>query len=168
MIDTQTIFEIHHLKQQGMSERKIGKTLHLTRKTVRKYLDNPIQKRPVIRRKSKLDPFKDEIKQLLEQNPRVSAEVIKQRIEPMGYAGGITIVRDYLQKIRPTNKQAFIRFESAPGKQMQVDWGHFGSLVYGDTRRKPLCFWLLSKATVACCMWNLPIVRTNPLYINAC
>jgi transposase len=136
MIDTQTIFEIHHLKQQGMSERKIGKTLHLTRKTVRKYLDNPIQKRPVIRRKSKLDPFKDEIKQLLEQDPRISAEVIKQRIEPMGYAGGITIIRDYLQKIRPTNKQAFIRFESAPGKQMQVDWGHFGTLVYGDTRRK--------------------------------
>jgi len=136
MIDTQTVFEIHHLKQQDMSERKIAKTLHLTRKTVRKYLDNPMQKRPVIRRKSKLDPFKNEIKQLLEQDPRVSAEVIKQRIDSMGYAGGITIIRDYLQKIRSTNKQAFIRFESAPGKQMQIDWGHFGSLAYGDTRRK--------------------------------
>ena len=136
MIDTQTVFEIHHLKQQDMSERKIAKTLHLTRKTVRKYLDNPMQKRPVIRRKSKLDPFKNEIKQLLEQDPRVSAEVIKQRIDSMGYAGGITIIRDYLQKIRSTNKQAFIRFESAPGKQMQIDWGHFGSLAYGDTHRK--------------------------------
>ncbi len=128
MIDTQTIFEIHHLKQQGFSERKIAKTVHLTRKTVRKYLDNPIQKRPVIRRKSKLDPFKNEIKQLLEQDSRISAEVVKQRIESMGYAGGITIIRDCLQKIRPTNRQAFIRFESAPGKQMQIDWGHFGSL----------------------------------------
>ena len=136
MIDTQTIFEIHHLKEQGMSERRIAKTLHLTRKTIRKYLDNPIRKRTVIRRKSKLDPFKNEIKQLLEQDSRVSAEVVKQRIESIGYAGGITIIRDYLQKIRPTNKQAFIRFESAPGKQMQVDWGHFGSLTYGDTRRK--------------------------------
>ena len=136
MIDTQTVFEIHHLRQQGLSERKISRTLQLTRKTVRKYLDNPMQKRPAIRRKSKLDPFKNEIKQLLEQDPRVSAEVIKQRIESMGYAGGITIIRDYLQKIRPTSKQAFIRFESAPGKQMQIDWGHFGSLAYGDTRRK--------------------------------
>jgi len=133
MIDTQTIFEIHHLKQQGMSERRIAGTLHLTRKTVRKYLDNPIPKRPVIRRKSKLDPFKNEIKQLLEQDSRVSAAVIKQRVESMGYAGGITIIRDYLQKIRPTNKQAFIRFESPPGKQMQIDWGHFDSLVYVDT-----------------------------------
>jgi len=136
MIDTQTVFEIHHLRQQGLSERKISRTLQLTRKTVRKYLDNPMQKRPAIRRKSKLDPFKNEIKQLLEQGPRVSAEVIKQRIESMGYAGGITIIRDYLQKIRPTSKQAFIRFESAPGKQMQIDWGHFGSLAYGDTHRK--------------------------------
>lgn len=136
MIDTQTIFEIHRLKQQAMSERNIAKTLHLTRKTIRKYLDNPIQKRPVIRRKSKLDPFKNEIKQLLKQDPRVSAEVVKQRIESMGYPGGITIIRDYLQTVRPINKQAFIRFESAPGKQMQVDWGHFGSLAYGDTRRK--------------------------------
>lgn len=136
MIDTQTIFEIHHLKQQGMSERNIAKTLHVTRKTIRKYLKDPIPKRPSIRRKSKLDPFKNEIKQLLEQDPRVSSEVIKQRIESMGYAGGITIIRDYLQQIRPTNKQAFIRFESAPGKQMQIDWGHFGSLAYGDTRRK--------------------------------
>jgi len=136
MIDTQTVFEIHHLKQQDMSERKIAKTLHLTRKTVRKYLDNPMQKPPVIRRKSKLDPFKNEIKQLLEQDTRVSAEVIKQRIKSMGYAGGITIIRDYLQKMRPTNKQAFIRFESAPGRQMQIDWGHFSSLAYGDTRRK--------------------------------
>jgi transposase len=136
MIDTQIVFEIHRLRQQGLSERKISKTLHLTRKTVRKYLDNPMQKRPDIGRKSKLDPFNNEIKQLLEQDSRVSAEVIKQRIESMGYAGGITIIRDYLQKIRPTSKQAFIRFESAPGKQMQIDWGHFGSLAYGDTHRK--------------------------------
>jgi transposase len=30
----------------------------------------------------------------------------------------------------------FIRFESAPGQQMQIDWGHFGTLAYGDTLRK--------------------------------
>jgi transposase len=136
MIDTQTIFQIHQLKQQGMSERKIAQILHLTRKTVRKYLDDPILKHPVVRRNSKLDPFKDHIQQLIEQDPRVSGEVIKQRIESMGYGGGITIIRDYVQQIRPRQKKAFIRFESSPGKQMQIDWGHFGSLPYGDTRRK--------------------------------
>jgi len=136
MIDIQTVFEIHQLKQKGMSVRSIAKTLCLTRKTVRKYLENPIQKRPVTCRKSKLDPFKDRIKHLIEQEPRVSSSVIQQRIETLGYKGSITIIRDYLQHIRPTNKQAFIRFESEPGKQMQIDWGHFGSLPYGDTKRK--------------------------------
>jgi transposase len=33
-------------------------------------------------------------------------------------------------------RHAFIRFESPPGKQMQIDWGHFGSLRYEDTMRK--------------------------------
>jgi transposase len=136
MIDTQTIFQIHQLKQQGMSVRRIAQSLRLTRKTVHKYLRDPIQRRPAIVRKSKLDPFRDHIKQLIEQDPRVSCQVIKQRIESMGYAGGITIIQDYVQQIRPRSKKAFIRFESPPGKQMQIDWGHFGSLSYGDTRRK--------------------------------
>ncbi len=30
----------------------------------------------------------------------------------------------------------FIRFESSPGEQFQTDWGHFGSLPYGNTKRK--------------------------------
>ena len=50
----------------------------------------------------------------------------------------ITIVRDLLRKIRGSQKQrtAYIRFESEPGEQMQIDWGHFGSLIYGHTKRK--------------------------------
>jgi len=29
-----------------------------------------------------------------------------------------------------------LRFESLPGEQMQIDWGHFGSLLYAETKRK--------------------------------
>jgi len=57
-----------------------------------------------------------------------------------GYEGGISILKDYLKTVRkPVEKNAFIRFESPPGRQMQVDWGHFGSLRYGDTKRKLYC-----------------------------
>jgi predicted DNA-binding protein (MmcQ/YjbR family) len=61
---------------------------------------------------------------------------VLQQLE--GFTGKITIVRDYLRQLRGKRKQriAYARFESAPGEQMQVDWGHFGSLEYGDTRRK--------------------------------
>jgi transposase len=61
-----------------------------------------------------------------------------QRIEKEGFDGRITILRDYLKDLRGQRrfKTPFIRFESEPGKQMQIDWGHFGSLPYVDTKRK--------------------------------
>src|SRR4030042_1303946 len=40
-------------------------------------------------------------------------------------------------------KEALIRFEALPGEQFQVDWGHFGSIVYGDTQRKLYCLAVL-------------------------
>jgi transposase len=90
-------------------------------------------------RTSKLDPFKEEIQRLLKQDPSVSGAVLYQRLQPQGYTGGMSILREYLQQIRPKEKRAYIRFESAPGEQFQVDWGHFGSLIYGKTPRKLYC-----------------------------
>ena len=48
-------------------------------------------------------------------------------------------MRAYLRSIRPKPREAFIRFESQPGEQFQIDWGHFGSLAYGNTSRKLYC-----------------------------
>jgi transposase len=71
--------------------------------------------------------------------PKVSAVVVHQRLNPLGFDGGLSIVRDYLRSIRPKQKEAFIRFESKPGHQCQTDWGHFGNLVYGNCSRKLYC-----------------------------
>lgn len=139
MISKRTIFEIHRLDNLGWSERRIARELRVGRTTVKKYLKNPEQglakKRP---RASKLAPYRNLIDQLLEQDPLVKAPVILQRLQQNGFDGKITILRDYLQKIRGQAKyrEPFIRFESDPGKQMQIDWGHFGSLTYRDTKRK--------------------------------
>ncbi len=138
MISKRTIFEIHRLKDLGWADRKIARKLRLSRDTVKKYLENPerVHKRPV--RASKLDPYHDLIDQFLEQDPEVKAPVVLQRIQQNGFDGKITIVRDHLLKIRGQlkNREPFIRFESPPGKQVQIDWGHFGSLSYGYTKRK--------------------------------
>jgi transposase len=141
MIDKRTVFEIHRLADEGLSIRKIARTLRISRKVAAKYLNDPNPKRPAIRRASKLDPFKDEITRMLEIDPRVSAVVIRQRLMDKGFEGGTTILRDYLSSVRPISKkkQPFIRFESLPGEQCQIDWGHFGSMVYGDTKRKLYC-----------------------------
>ena len=139
MINRRTIFEIHRMFQEGYKVRQIARTLKLSRESVKRYLDNPDPPRPVIVRTSKLDPFKDQVQTFLEQLPSVSGAVLYQRLRPQGYTGGITILRDYLQEVRPKKKRAYIRFESPPGEQFQIDWGHFGSLVYGKTPRKLYC-----------------------------
>lgn len=138
MIDKRTIFEIHRLKDLQWSERKIAGALRVSRKTVKKYLENPEQVHQTFTRASKLDPYRDLIDQFLEQDPKVKAPVVLQRLQQNGFGGQLTIVRDHLQKIRGQSKhrEPFIRFESPPGKQVQIDWGHFGSLIYGATRRK--------------------------------
>lgn len=141
MIDSRTIFEIHRLAHEGLSMRRIATTLGINRLTVQKYLRDPSVKRLHFRRSSKLEPFTDEIERLLAIDPKVSAVVMRQRLEALGFDGGITILRDYLRNIREATKtkQPVIRFESAPGVQCQTDWGHFGSIAYGNTTRKLYC-----------------------------
>lgn len=138
MIDERTIFEIHRLKRLGWSDRKIARALRIDRASVKKYFTAPTPVRKRVVKGSKLDPYRELINQLLEQDPDVSAPVVLQKLMDSGFDGRITIVRDYLRQVRGSRKKrkAYTRFESPPGKQMQVDWGHFGSLPYGDTRRK--------------------------------
>ena len=139
MLDRRTIFEIHRLKNMGMSQNQIAGQLRVGRETIKKYLENPEKtfnsKTP---RGSKLDPFKDDIDRYLDEAPYVKATVIIQRLQQKGFTGEITILRNHLRKIRgkSKNREPYIRFESGPGEQMQIDWGHFGSLVYGEEKRK--------------------------------
>ena len=139
MIEQRTIFEICRLANEGLSARKIAKQVGHDRGTVAKCLREPQRKRPTYTRASKLDPFKDEISGLLERDPDAPATVIMQRLVDKGFTGRISILRTYLRKARKRKARSFIRFESAPGEQCQVDWGHFGSLDYGDTKRKLYC-----------------------------
>jgi transposase len=119
------------------SIRQIARQLGLDRGSVKKYLEQPditCQKRPG--RVSKLDPYRDLIREMVNDYPQIKAPVVLQHIRVKGFTGEITIVRDYLKQIRQDKKQAFIRFESRPGEQFQIDWGHFGSLTYGKSSRK--------------------------------
>jgi transposase len=139
MIDMKMVFEIHRLKDMGMSKREIAKTIDCSRKTVSKYISNPELK--LSKRKSrtlKLAPYYDYIKGLINKYPKLKAPVVLNQIQEKGFDGEISILRDFLRKTRGQSltKQAYCRFESKPGQQMQVDWGHFGTISYGKTKRK--------------------------------
>ncbi len=139
MIDKRAIFEIHRLKDTGLSNREIAGQLQMDRETVAKYLKNP--NAALTRRKkkvSKLDPYRDLVSDMVKQYPAIKAPVVMQRINEKGFDGEITIVRALLRQIRgqSCHREPFIRVESDAGYQMQVDWGHFQSLKYGDVSRK--------------------------------
>ncbi len=139
MINRSDVFTIHKLWNQGFTKRQIATKLQLDRGTVAKYLANPApatQKRRV--KQSKLDPYRSMVDEMLEQCQTVKAPVVLQRLIEKGFDGEITIVRDLLRKLRGqmANRQPFIRFETEPGEQIQIDWGNFGSLPYGSTCRK--------------------------------
>jgi len=138
MIDKRTVFEIHRLKDMGFSARQIARSLNLDRDTVKKYVHDPDTKsNPRSERPSKLDPFRELIKDMIAQYPKVKAPVVLRQIQDKGFNGEITIIRDYLRHLKEGSfQEPFIRFESLPGKQMQIDWGHFGSIAYGNTLRK--------------------------------
>ena len=139
-----TLYRLRH--DEKWSVRRIARELHIARKTVRKYLRSPAgsaKARPP--RKSKLDPFKPTVRELVEQDPKASAVVIFDRLRTLGFDGEISILRDYLNTVRPVlhPPRAFVRVESSPGDRFEIDWGHFGALDYQGDKRKLYAFCLI-------------------------
>jgi transposase len=63
--------------------------------------------------------------------------VLLRELRERGYAGGYTVLKDYLQPKREAGRMAAVRrFETPPGRQAQVDWGHLGTLeIDGEENR---------------------------------
>lgn len=146
MLTPDQISELHRLHWvEKWPQRKIARHLHIGRRTVAKYLHAPAPK-PVHRERTrKIDPWKAAIADLLLQDPDANAPVIAQRLKPLGYDGGFTIIKDYLRVLRKNSvaRRAYVRVEPAPGERFDVDWGHFGALVYNGATRKLYAFCLV-------------------------
>src|SRR5215475_13117120 len=146
MLTNEQIDTIHRLHfVEKWTVRQIARHLHIGRRTVAKYLVQPAQTSLHPNRGSKLDRFKPRIEEWLEQDSSVTAAVILQRLRELGFAGGYTIVKDHLQQVRTEKKarRAFVRMEPAAGERFEIDWAHFGSLVYNGAPRKLYAFALV-------------------------
>jgi transposase len=137
MIDYETYVRIrNYFTRDGLNYSQIADELNLDHRTVarwaneKRYLPRRSAKRP-----SKLDPFKNDIVRMLEKHP-YSARQIYQRIQQNGFDGGITIVTDYVRKIRPPKTKTFLKLVFAPGECAQVDWGSYGNVRVGSTSRR--------------------------------
>jgi transposase len=92
---------------------------------------------------SGLDPYKPFIAEVLEQHPRLRATRLHAMLQGRGYPGGVLAVRRYVRAVRPRRAEAYLRLQTLPGEQGQVDWGHFGTVTVGHARRPLVCFVLV-------------------------
>lgn len=131
--------EILTLKKAGLSDRHIARRLGIDPRTVKKYASNPekvFKDRASIVRPSILDPFKENIAVWLDQDIDYSAVWIYDHLKPMGYTGGYEIVKRYVRKIKAERTRvAYLRFETEPGLQAQVDWSEFTYFLPDGTTR---------------------------------
>ena len=143
MLDYETFCKIRdHLGRQQLSVIQTARALALDARTVAKWAGvEQFRARAGVPRVGKLDAFKGQIVRWLDAHP-YSAQQIFQRLCEAGYDGGITIVKDYVHRIRPRHQGAFLKLDFVAGECAQVDWGEFGTIAVGSTRRR-LSFFLM-------------------------
>ena len=77
-------------------------------------------------RPSIVDPYAEFIRQTLDQYPRLRATRIYQMVRDRGYAGSVVQLRRQVARLRPSIREPFLRLQTFPGEQGQIDWAHFG------------------------------------------
>jgi transposase len=121
--------EVRRLHQEGLSKSAIAERLGMSRVTVRRLLS--LERPPTYERKatgSLIDAFADEIASMLDADPKVPATVVLQQLRRVGYAGGVTILKEHLADVRPQflAARSFQRTTYLPGEISQIDWWHTG------------------------------------------
>lgn len=84
-----------------------------------------------------LAPYLAFIDETLQKYPRLVAPRLFEMVRDRGYSGSLRTLRRYLQTARPDPKrEAFLRTETLPGEQAQIDWAHVGSMPVPGGERK--------------------------------
>jgi transposase len=137
MINYEIFCKIKQLHEQdGLNASQISREIDVDQRTVAKWLtEKHYRPRKNEGRVSILDPFKAEICQMLEKH-QFTATQIYQHLQGVGYAGSYNTVKRYVSKVRPKRSPAFLKLAFSPGECAQVDWGEYGTVNVGETRRR--------------------------------
>lgn len=130
---------LHVIEHVGI--RELARRFGVDRNTVRRAIrsaDPPRYSRQ--RLPSKLDPFTDEINRLLKEDPRLPVVRLRELLQPLGYAGGETILKEHVREIRPMfdPPRTFQRTVYVPGELAQCDLWEPSRLIpvgYGQMRK---------------------------------
>jgi transposase len=134
----------------GESARRIARDMGISRTTVRKYRDlaeprgylQPGQSlpddatlrsafgpdpQPRPRAASTVEPYQAVVQQLMDQGVEMTAMYQRLR-DNHGYTGSYSAIRRYVHRAYPHTPEAVVRVHTAPGEELQVDFGSVGSL----------------------------------------
>lgn len=116
---------INVLRKRGVYLKDIAAELEVHPRTIKRALERggaPSGERKV--GPSKLGPYKAKVDKLLEEGVWNSIVILRE-IQALGYEGGSTMLRLYIQpkRVLRSSGRATVRFETEPGKQLQSDWG---------------------------------------------
>jgi transposase len=128
MIRKEEYMKIAVLHELGMYQKDIAEELGVHPKTVSRALQREgAPQREQSEVSSKLSGYQGQVDQLLASGVW-NGKVIWRKLQEAGYAGGYTMVRQYIAPKRGLQSQkrqerVTVRFETKPGEQLQSDWG---------------------------------------------
>lgn len=130
MIPDEVYVEIQVLKKQGFSLRKIAAEVGCAVNTVRVHLARGVAPKYErrVKRQTKLGPHETYLRarQAAASPEWIPATVLLREIATRGYTGGLSQLRAFLRTLRPAPPaEPVVRFETAMGEQLQVDWVEF-------------------------------------------
>ncbi len=137
MIDYDQYCQLKQAAAAGRTAPQIAQELNLHVQTVRRWLALERYERSRgadAPRPSKLDAYKGALARWLDAHP-FTAMQLWHKLREQGYAGGYSILKDHVRRVRPQRQEAFLTLKFAPGQCAQVDWGSFGAVDVDGTRR---------------------------------
>ena len=134
----------HAVRIEGLSERAAARRFGIDPRTVNKMMKfsvPPGYKRKKPPTKPKLDPFIPVIDRILRDDklqPKKQQHTAKRIFERLrdehGYAGGLTIVKDYVLGQRQRSREMFVPLRHDPG-HAQADFGEALAVIGGVERK---------------------------------
>jgi transposase len=142
MLVVEERFMIKQLQRQGMSISEIARQTGRDRKTVRTTLAAPLVRpsQPGQAVRYQLGPYVEYLKKRIDEGV-LNASKLYDEIQRQGYSGSRSQLRAFVHPFRMLRQsQATVRFETEPGEQAQVDWGHFGLINHRGRQRRLYAF----------------------------
>ena len=144
MIDPTIEAEAQRLFQaEGWPIGTIARQLKLHHCTVERIVSRPQESRARQVRPTLIDPYRAFIDETLKQWPDLKSRRLFDMCVDRGYPGAPDHFRALIRRMYPERRstpEAFLQLRTFSGEQGQVDWGHFGYVAIGRSRRQLLAF----------------------------